>query len=76
LLVEPDNRPGGSQGINHNTFVPGSFTVTPESVASQFDSQNLNSTFTTDATDIGTPSVDEGYLLLEPRPAVYQTDPK
>jgi hypothetical protein len=76
LLAELENRPGDSQLITHNTFVPGSFTVTPESVALQLNSQNSNSTFATEATDIGVPGVDYEDLAMESKPAVYHTDPK
>jgi hypothetical protein len=75
LLAELENRPGDSQLITHNTFVPGSFTVTPESVALQLNSQNSNSTFATEATDIGVPGVDYEDLAMESKPAVYHTDP-
>ncbi|UZP37312.1 hypothetical protein NXS19_005128 [Fusarium pseudograminearum] len=68
-------RPDQSLVVNHNMVRPGSFTVTRESSASQFNSQDPNSTFTTEATDIGIYSVDERDLMIEPTPAAYHTAP-
>ncbi|PTD05163.1 hypothetical protein HYE67_000514 [Fusarium culmorum] len=75
LLVEPDNRPGDFRDINHNTSIPGSFAETPESVALLLNSHYPNSTFTAEATDIGASGVDEGGLMIESPPTVYQTNP-
>ncbi|CEI60601.1 hypothetical protein FVEN_g9917 [Fusarium venenatum] len=75
LLVELDNRPGDSKGITHNTVIPGSLALTPESVASQLNSQNSNLTFATEVTDIGISGVDEGGLIGGPRSAVYKAHP-
>ncbi|RGP67362.1 hypothetical protein FSPOR_6018 [Fusarium sporotrichioides] len=75
LLVEPDNRRGDFQEISHNTFAPEPFTVTPNNIVSQFNSQDPNSTLTIETTNIGTLGIDGGDLVVEPRPTVYQTDP-
>ncbi|KAG8671295.1 hypothetical protein FPOAC1_004539 [Fusarium poae] len=47
-------------------------TARPES---RFNSQGPNSTFVTEATDIGIPGIDQGDLEIEPRSTIYETDP-
>ncbi|RGP66228.1 hypothetical protein FLONG3_8957 [Fusarium longipes] len=72
-LAESDKRLENTPGINRVSGL-GSFTITPESVASHSDNQNPNSTFTSETFDLGISYVDETNPVPEPNLAVHQTD--